>query len=115
MEYLSVLFDSCMRFIQITIALIHSLMSKIYVNGYSRNRNIQPYPSNIYNRNNGVSLLKTPNVYNPHNNGNSSVHKDYRNPPQNSNYIYTNQFKDRGNNSRGQLNTYEYEQDLKEK
>ena len=104
-----------MRFIQITIDLIDFVMSKIQVNSFSKSRNAQPYPYNLYPRNTGVSLLKGPNILSPHNNGNSSAHKDHRNYPQNNNYPYSNQYKDRGNKSRGQLATYDYEQDLKEK
>jgi hypothetical protein len=97
-----------MRFIQFTY--LHRLhMSKvIYVSSFSKSRNGQPYSNNLYSRNNGVSLAKGPNVYDPHNNGNSSVHKDHRNYPQSNNYAYSNAYKDRGNNSRGQLNSYEY-------
>jgi hypothetical protein len=82
-------------------------MNKV-VSSFGKGRNGQPYQNNLYSRITGASLIRGPNALDSHNNGNSSVHKDYRNYPQANNYAYSNAYKDRGNNSRGQLNTYEY-------
>jgi hypothetical protein len=77
----------------------------------------QQYPSSIYQRNPGVSLAKGAFSYNynQHNNGNSSVHKEYRNINQVGSYGFSNQYKD-SSSSKQQLSTYERElEDRKEK
>ena len=84
----------------------------------SKGRGYGQFNPSIYQRNPGVSLAKGAFSYNnnnQHNNGNSSVHKEYRGYNQISNNAYSGQYKDTPS-SKIQLSSYEKElEERKEK